>query len=492
MERIIKKDYPLTLISKEEMAEYIQRFMESESFKNVVINEKNILGASDSYNKLSDYLTNYAIATGDLSNQSIEKIVKDFKENQDVFDKNSYKKTSRNPFVNHSPVSPSEMKQEYFKRCLMPMIVEKWREKLEITDINDLSSIIKIQEAISLQCKNNQYYTHSFNGALKEHIEANGLNIKNELFNDEYKSLSVLNGQDTPFKSGVLCYCELTENSFSYAPKSPERLHMQLNEGIKQQDNETPQEYYKRCLHHKIENPSTRLNTEQKSKIVENKVKIIADVEKMINFYYGQNKSCIAVWKQEKETNEPAKAEDLITTQFLSIKTKEYFLLKKDAELSDLFSDVELSIKNRENGVLDKMQNVLDMFAKKYPDNDTIKSFFKDSSAKIISEYCLNNFMYGGYGDGYIAEGGVIDRDKFSIATFDNPYSLYAEHQKELEQEKKQNENESQTSVLQEKRQNFLGRIKVEPTEENEKIIEQLEARELTKLENKDTVEAER
>ncbi len=45
-------------------------------------------------------------------------------------------------------------------------------------------------------------------------------------------------------------------------------------------------------------------------------------------------------------------------------------------------------------------------------------------------EFCTNNVSRSGYGDGYIVEGGIIGRDKISIANFESVYDLYSMYQK--------------------------------------------------------------
>ncbi|MCL2859871.1 MAG: hypothetical protein FWF46_04800 [Oscillospiraceae bacterium] len=416
MEKIIA-GYPITLITKEKMAEYVQRAIQSEAFKNTVINEKSIVDAKIRYTELSEYLINYATATGDLSNEGILKVIENLNESQKTPETISHNMYSRNE------------KQEKFEKYLMPIIVQKWSDKLGIKDTNTLINMIKIQKAIGLQSKNNRFYTHSFNSALLQNIDANGLNINDEMFVDEYKSLSMLNGNDSPFKTGQLFYCEMSQITFGYAIGSPERLRMGLGEyNVKQQNSETPQEYYKRCLQYKLEHPKTQLTDKQK-------VKILTDVEKMIDFYYGQNRSSIAIWKADEGETTSIDVESSLSRHFSGIKSDQYLLFSKDAELTAWYDNVMESLKNKDAGTINRMQNFIDMFNQKYPENRYMQDFLKNSSAKIISDKCLNNFMYEGSGDGYVVESGIMERDKFAVATFSNPKDLYAEHQKALEQD---------------------------------------------------------
>jgi hypothetical protein len=408
----MEEKYSITKITQEEIADFIERALNSNDFKNAIKNGKDIEDSSRICSVLGLYLTNYATATGDLSNEAISKIIMNF---------NEYKETVE------GSVTQYENKELGLTKCVLPLINEKWGERLGLDSTNDFKSMIKIAEAVFVHSKNNEFYTHSFNGALLKDINTNGLNIKNEKFIDEYKSLILLNGKDSSYQTGKLFYCELSENTFSYALGSPERLNMLLSDHdgkIKRQDDETQYDYYKRCLQDKIDN-ATSLTEEQKSKI-------ISDAERMMDFYYKKGKSSIAIWKQEdsKEISIPDMEEQIILEFKLLTRNNKKMesFIKKDKELYKLYKSLIYS----KDTDINQIQEFYKFANEKYPNNEVAEGMLQDIFTEIVSNKCLNNFK-SSYGDGYIVDGGILDRDSFSVATFDNVMDLYAENKKKIE-----------------------------------------------------------
>lgn len=413
MELVIN-DFPIKKISKEELSRYIGMAFNSPKYKEILNRSMNMNEAFQSYQALGLYLTTYAVASMDLSSASVDFILDRFlKHREEIKLQNkNYSLTDSN-------------KKIFFEKEILPCLTQIWKAKLSLEGHMKLNDILKIEEAIYLQCKNNQYYTHSFNGALVKDVEKNGLNINSEFFQKEYQDLSKLSG-DTSFKKGCLCYCEMSEGSFGYAVYSPERLHMILDHySLKQKNDETIYEYYERCLHYKMENNEHNLTEMEK-------IEIEASAHKIFAFYLGQGKSAMAIIERDSEIKDTTLTKRSMYTDFLELKWKLRRVMRNDEELNILYEKVkQLFLEGKDSSILE-LENFIQLYQCKYPNKTDMQEFITGHFSRTLMEICLNNYLYAGFGDGYTAPNGVIERDEFALVTFDNPCDLYAKHRKAI------------------------------------------------------------
>lgn len=127
----------------------------------------------------------------------------------------------------------------------MELIMEKVLQQNNI----DHPTIIDKHRAlqiIKLRNDNNLFYTHCFPGAIIDIVKENGLD-STKMPNEELMIFEKYN--KTPFKTGSVCYCELSEAGFDYAYSGvPERLNYAIG-GLKERlEGESKNEQYLRSL----------------------------------------------------------------------------------------------------------------------------------------------------------------------------------------------------------------------------------------------------
>lgn len=404
MEKIQVDNYVINKISKEEVAEYIEQVLSSNFYEDIISKMKNRNSAISFYRDIGKILPSYISATGDLNIATAQDILQELASIKDIEDKDFNL-------------------NDFYSKYIIPKITRFLGYSDKPFSEMSINEMIRIENHINITSKNNRFYTHSFSGALYEKINEDGLNINNEMFIQEYDSLRKLSG-DSPFKTGQLFFCELGEHSFQYATKSPERLSMILtkpinNQQTKQREDETLQEYFIRCLEEQL----THSNLSNEDKEV-----IRKDGLKLINFYYGQQKSCIAVMNADNVGYSDTIAP--LYTNMLSFKTKNIAIFRQDEEMNLLYMSVLESLKNREFDCIDKLDRFREIFNSKYSNNKTLNELLEHTFNRTVIEFCTNNVSRSGHGDGYVAKNGIIERDKISIANFKNIHDLYSVHQK--------------------------------------------------------------
>ena len=403
MEKVID-NLRIPILTKEDITKYIESTFSSNTYINIIkkCNDRNL--ALLFYRNIGKILMSYITSSGDLSKESAIKIMESYYE---------YISANRKEF----------RVSEYYVQNVIPLTLEKLGYDNKKLTTN---KILEIEKHIALIYNNNRFYTHSFNGALYNNVNNYGLDINHELFNEEFLSLMKLTGQ-TPFKSGNLFYTELGEHSFQYASKSPEKLGMMLTTDIEHEDDETLEQYYRRCLEKRLS--LSTLSESDKSIIKES-------VNKLLNFYYGQHKSCIAVFKGEDYNNVPDYISTLYTC-FLSLRSKIYSLLRDDNELKTKYQIVEESLKKASPDSIKLFDDFKKYFIDKYPNNKSINEMLNKQISYTITNLAIPILTHDGNGDGYVVASGKINRDLISIATIDNIYDLYANKKIEQKQEEK-------------------------------------------------------
>lgn len=412
----------ITILKNEDIAGYIKKIYASEEMRKITTDGKSFDNVKNNSSMLSQFLVQYAISTGDLGAKSITNISKKFlQRNEDyikLLNSNCEDKTGKSP------------KQVLFEDIVVPEITNYWSQKMGMREPLKISDLSKIASIVGLQCKNNKFRTHSFNTAILQEVEENGLDISKELFKDELKALMPIGNQ--PFKTGVLNTCELSDVSFGYASVVPERVKNILSDGShkKQEIDETTKEYLTRCVDENL-GKSPNLSFNQKEKIKK-------DSEKIIDFYYGHQSASIAVIKQNEsiEANLPNYniniAQSIGTYRTKPTTSRMFYKFPKEYK-EEL---IEISKMRDSREIIAQLDDVINRFRLTNPEQeDSINDLISYAFGDAICRNALNNFLYIN-GNGYDIEGGKIDRSEFAIATYQDPakmFSYYKSMQKKLQ-----------------------------------------------------------
>lgn len=413
MERKSDGKIEIDIFDAREMAGYIDKIFSNKGVRDLIISAKSIQAGKECYTVLGEFLTNYATATGDFSSEGIESVVSSIKQSRYILEEKQQYKAG---VVEENP------KVRLFKASVLPMIVEHWRKKLGKDENLSLNDMAEIANALTFQCSNNKFRTHSFNGALLENVEKNGLDIRREMFREEYQTLSKIS--KSPYKTGELMFCELSAVSFGYATRSPERLWMTINKhDLKQKDDETIREFARRNVESIMQNEEDNLTEDEVRKVAE-------DANKIINFYYVDSKCCISLIKQKvdvpyRDSNGPA------ISNLINLPSRVTFNLSEEDRARCKACRL---LPNAER--LDKFDELLPDLKERYPKlRAEIEKVETAACQEILLRYGLNNFMYEGYSDGYKVESGRVAFDDLAIATFENPIDMYATNQKRIQAE---------------------------------------------------------
>ena len=182
-------------VSVKELGSYLNSVFNSDIFKKVLASSNNILASSDSFQELGNYLSKYYISTLDNSEESIQYLCSAF-------------------------VECYEKKINFVENVFLPCIYKIIKEEFNLSDtVRD-----KLYIAYIIKKRNSsKFYTHCFPGVLYDEVKESGLDISKELFSGELSVLEKVS--KTSYKKGLLCYCELSAASLSYATAGmPERV----------------------------------------------------------------------------------------------------------------------------------------------------------------------------------------------------------------------------------------------------------------------------
>ena len=401
MEEIKVDNISVNILSSKDMADYIEQALNNERVIDVCFDKSD-------FNILGHLLQAYAVATGDLSNGSVEKIIDNFSKNKDQLsiDDERNKLTGR---------------QIYFQNNMLDDIMQYHARKLGINKEDIAKNRDKILSSIYLQCKNNIFMTHSFSGKLADKVEKEGLNADNELFTIEFQALEKA-GMKTPFKKGMICFCELSHATFGYAEGVPERVGMTIGKRGRAQD-ETMKEVLTRNLSEKLDNNDT-LNEEEKD------IVLLAG-RRIIDFYCEKSESAIAFMRQPFSVDEPDKRhlqfeyKDMFCKNHLLVKS----FLRDDKEMQEEYISAAKHLGEGCNFGEEQIA-FIEKINQKYPNNRFFKNFYSNTMTKYVTQNCLACFCRNGYADGYKAQR--IEPDKFSVARIPAAGDLFAIKKKKL------------------------------------------------------------
>lgn len=250
------------------------------------------------------------------------------------------------------------------------------KEFINVDCLNlNMNMILNLIEYSYLQCFSNRFYTHSFSGALYKEINDNGLDIEKELFQTEYEIINEI----LPNKQHRLSYNELSPLTFENTIYSPKRftnlfdIELNLNETIYQ------------SLEKSITNTIININKP-------NCDQYLATIKRILDYYFKQNKLCIAVFRKENSIKDNSTyirkifIEKISSYQlYLKDHIKKY---KKEYDKIRYISECTKSV----NEKLNMYEEIFkDMY---YNDIDlrySIDELFYNTITDIIVNYCMIN-----------------------------------------------------------------------------------------------------
>lgn len=386
-------------IKKEELAEYISRAFDNEYIKLLTQDSKSRAELLEQLTNLSRFIFAYVTSTGDLSQESLNTILYDF-----VIHKNE-------------PLSLDK----YFGNYIFPLIENKYKKDHGIEGPLSLIDYNNIYKEMSVNSNSNKFFTHSFSGALFNDISEKGLDAKSEKFKDEFRFLSYF-GFKTPYARGKLHITELSYQTMGYAlqPSEMARMVLTSHTDLKEEDSETSLEYYHRVIE----------NLELKNCDEENLETIKDYLTDISNFYFSNDKSCIAVIEGDNKREYDDSISPFIDTFYNRYEYQK--LLESDETFRTMYEKTDTALRNYG----DKGVEILEIFANymhtKYQgsrETAILDQTIKDMFLKNVTTFAIKHFEVAN-GEGYVVESGHISPDKFAIATIPNPLIYYPEHKK--------------------------------------------------------------
>ncbi len=412
MQKIHLGKYDIEKLSKEDLSSYFEKAFNNPIVIQMINNSSSLSQVSTRFNNFGNILQAYLSATGDLSEAMIEKLATDFEQNSDKISQ---------------PINQNKIEgiQKYFADYVMPHIITHHANKLKLKEPLSFSETANVLDSIYCTCRNNQFLTHSFNGALLKNIKDEGLNINKELFKEEYAILQEI-GLYQPYQKGNLLFCELSKASFSYAQYAPERLIRTLGCMNRHEENQTINEYLTTGFQEQLS--SKHLSSKQYQRY-------FSAGKKMIDFYFGNNAQSAIAFKPA--TNQPfiddnkrahSELRFALTDWRLNSKIEKICKNNNQPEMKNKFDEAIKEIKDLK--IYNKMDSFISDFQKQYPDDKTFQTLYKEALTKAVTKDCLNNFMYNGCADGYPIKGGKLEPDNFSLAVIPNPIEQYVKNSK--------------------------------------------------------------
>lgn len=414
-------------IKKEDLAKYISHAFDNEYIEQLTLDSKSRSELYSQLINLSRFIFTYVTSTSDLSEESLNTILNDFINHKDELENKDlvYGKNE------------SVLLKEYFGNYILPVIENQYKKEHKIEGPLSLVDYNNIYREMVVNSKNNTFFTHSFSGALLDEISTNGLDAKGEKFQDELRFLSYF-GFKTPYNRGKLHLTDLSCQTIGYALQPSERARMVLTSktDLSEDDSETSLEYYNRVIENlKIED----CDEEELETIKE----YLTEIN---NFYFSNNKSCIAVIEKEKNPEDDIHILPLFR-YVLSNRYKYQELLESDETFKAIYEKTDSAIKEGSDKSIEILELLANYMHTKYEgskETAALDQTIKDEFIGMVIT-CATNHFEEANGEGYIVDSGHISPDKFAIATITNPLLYYPEYKKSQEIEIK-----SSTEVKQE------------------------------------------
>ncbi len=399
-------------LKKEDIAIYLSIAFNSNEIEELVKISESKARLNIYMMQLSKYLMTYITSVGDLSMESMHKILADFVKNHNEITNED----GRFGTLDSSAI--------YYKKYIFPLVIEQYKRNHNISGDISLNNCIDICNEMIRTSKTNRFVTHSFPGVLFDDISKNGLDIDKEYFKNEIAFLSKY-GFRSLFQTGLLYTTDLSYQSMGYALSSPEKIHMAFSgiSNMKEREDESVYEYHKRVIDDFINNHSNNPN--------------IVTIEELLNkindFYFTNDQCCIAIMDSKNKSNSSTFESPYIFTYVLS----NYFpfnnLFKEDERFKSLYERTAILLQDKKDEGIDMLNILLDYMNQRYPNREETRILKNNVEFELfyqITMYGLNNFNCAN-GEGFIVESGKIPAENITIATFINPLSLYPIYKKQ-------------------------------------------------------------
>lgn len=390
------------LIDSNDLSEFIEQVYNNATFREYLLSRNTKQRCEGETNRLSDLLVKYYIATGDNRDSSISHIVESF---------------ANNPVDYKTMGSRNDVKFHQFRHGVFPFVIDFWKkelgkEELNFEELHEVLSIISTQSAINL------FETHSFNGALKDKVDREGLDIHGEMFKNNYQILSRMS--ESPYQVGKLCFCNLSESSWGYMHRSPERLWMTIgSSSVSRDECENDNEFGKRLVDSMLESYAGKYDEAYLSEARN-------AAEEMVDFYTQTDEVCMAIYKVGGDRDVGTVFEKTKAQLENSIKfgfQLPYTMQRKfPRELVTKLNGVAL--KRKES--MSEIEDIIEEMKVAVPDlAEYLDEFVVNVFSANMATYCVSHYMHEGMSDGFIVEGGRMPRESFALATMKDPVKEY-------------------------------------------------------------------
>lgn len=376
-------------ISNEEMTSYLNLAYNSEIFNRIVSSAKSEGTAASYFQKVGNAIAKYYISTGDNTLEGINDVCNLFMQS----------------YLNGS-----------FDDKFMELIISKCAKEIGMEKTPTIGEKTTIVNLVATRNLNNHFYTHCFPGALYGTVKQNGLDISNEMFKEELGLLEKY--FKTGFKTGKLCYCELSEASLSYATQSvPERVKFALGGSILF-TKETKYESFLFSFRNNL------IQLVQVGKLAKDDFYTVYSAgKKLIDFYCKNENSAIAVFRK----NTP-KRENYLINLFKRFAVDSSI---RNTFFANKLQMILIDCQNNPNNMAKILDDGLNELEKIFPD-------FKQVAEKVLNDelifqmkiHAVANFMHGGYADGYEIESGKLLPSEFAITICPCPIDMWNRNHK--------------------------------------------------------------
>ena len=421
-------------LASQKMAEYIEKITKHPNF---------IAGLGDDfatnrtwYSAVGGALVNYATSTGDYSKSGADGVLKDMLKNREDF-KSLSEEQKKDEWSRHTQEEFNNYNKELIEKSMLKQIAMQVKRQLDTTGMDNIDSMEEIIKTVKSN-QENGFYTHSFNGALLDNVDKDGLDISQETFQEEYSG--VLKDSMPTSTQGELCLTPASQASFNYTYDVPERFVWGplggLDNSMSQEKSESLEDFYKRRLEKRIQ--TLKMDGTQANEFRQ-------AVLKMIDFYAKPKTAGIAVVPrsilgQEKlvssqyqweEMQKPIDIRNKILNEILEprkvIKAnyQEYLadpknfyqeIVKEDIIKGDpleLGEELQEELRNLRNNNSNG-NKVKDIF-NKIPSSDKYKNICEKHFFWELEKH-TNAGFYAGDHEGIKIKGGKIPREYFAVA----------------------------------------------------------------------------
>lgn len=407
-------------LKREEVADYLALAFNDSKIEEIIENAKSKSDLSLKIIQLSKFLITYMLSTGNLSEDSRERIISDYiKHSEEITNEN----------VGYGKL---DSETRYFKNYIFPLIEEEYKREHNIDGNISLKDYVTIYEEMVKKSAINLFYTHSFSGALYDEIAIYGLGIEREFFK-KYTSFLVQYDFYSSYQVGKLFLTNLSYQSMGYALNSPEKIGMSFvnMSNLEEKEDESKYEYHQRI----IENFKNESYEDE-----ENILFVVNALNKINDFYYTNDESCIAIIDRED-----INPNDVYVPSLFSFVLDDKFefreLLEQDETFKKIYDKAKELLGRNDSQGIEMLETLLEYLKKQYPNREETKKMEQKVEYNLFSNivsYGLNCF-HRANGEGYEVDSGKIPVDKLSIVKFKNPLARYVDYHKRRKEDNNKN-----------------------------------------------------